>query len=85
MTRYGNYGDMFIKLLKDSEDETWDVYFVFEKDSPPDNVLANYEARLQFHLHCQHCDWPSGLGPAGPCTDTQCSNTNNAPLQLWLL
>ena len=50
MTRYGNYGDMFIKLLKDSEDETWDVYFVFEKDSPPDNVLANYEARLQFHF-----------------------------------
>lgn len=54
MTRYGNYGDMFIKLLKDKEDETWDVYFVFERDSPPDDVLAKYEARLQFHLHCQH-------------------------------
>lgn len=50
LTRYGNYGDMFIKLLKDSEDETWDVYFVFEKDSPPDSVLANYEVRLQFCL-----------------------------------
>lgn len=52
MTRYGNYGDMFIKLLKDREDETWDVYFVFERDSPPDSVLAKYEARSQFCLHC---------------------------------
>jgi len=41
--RYGNYADMFLKLLKDGNDETWDVYFVFEKDSPPDEVLANYE------------------------------------------
>ncbi|KAL3161473.1 hypothetical protein ABBQ32_010354 [Trebouxia sp. C0010 RCD-2024] len=41
--KYGNYGDMFIKLLKGGHDETWDVYFVFEKDSPADDVLANYE------------------------------------------
>lgn len=38
---------MFIKLLKGGHDETWDVYFVFEKDSPADDVLANYEASLQ--------------------------------------
>ena len=38
---------MFTKLLKDGEDETWDTYFVFEKDSPADDVLANYEARRQ--------------------------------------
>ncbi len=39
---------MFLKLLKDGDDETWDVYFVFEKDSPPDEVLANYEV----NSHC---------------------------------
>lgn len=42
--KYGNYADMFLNLLKDDNDETWDLYFVFEKDSPPDEVLANYEA-----------------------------------------
>ncbi len=46
VARYGNYADMFLKLLKDSNDELWDVYFVFEKDSPPDEVLANYEVSL---------------------------------------
>lgn len=38
---------MFIKLLKDGKDETWDVYVVFERDSPADDVLAKYEASLQ--------------------------------------
>lgn len=50
VNRYGNYGDMFIKLLKDSEDETWDLFFVFEQDSPSDDILAKYEARLQYYL-----------------------------------
>ena len=44
--RYGHYGDMFKTLLKDNEDETWDVYFVFEKESPADEVLATYEVSL---------------------------------------
>jgi len=48
LDRYGNYADMFLKLLKDGNDEIWDVYFVFEKDSPPDEVLANYEVKS----HC---------------------------------
>ena len=38
---------MFLKLLKDGDDETWDVHCVFEKDSPPDEVLAKYEASMQ--------------------------------------
>jgi hypothetical protein len=46
LDRYGNYADMFLKLLKDGNDEIWDVYFVFEKDSPPDEVLADYEVDL---------------------------------------
>lgn len=44
---------MFIKLLKDGEDETWDLFFVFEQDSPSDDILAKYEARLQYNPHCQ--------------------------------
>lgn len=41
--QYGNFADMFLKLLKDGDDEAWDVHCVFEKDSPPDEVLAKYE------------------------------------------
>ena len=52
--RYGNYADMFLKLLKDSEDETWDTFFVFEKDSPPNEVLAQYEASAACDLDALH-------------------------------
>lgn len=41
--KYGNFADMFMKLLKDGDDEVWDTHVVFERDSPPDEVLARYE------------------------------------------
>lgn len=34
---------MFLKLLKDSDEEVWDTYYVFEKDSPSDAILAQYK------------------------------------------
>ena len=45
---------MFLKLLKDGSDETWDVYFVFEKDSPPDEVLAKYEVNCIMQSACSN-------------------------------
>ena len=38
---------MFVKLLKDGNDEVWDTHVVFERDSPPDEVLAQYEVSMQ--------------------------------------
>ena len=38
---------MFLKLLKEGDEETWNVHHVFERDSPPDEVLAQYEASMQ--------------------------------------
>lgn len=70
---------MFIKLLKDADDETWDMYFVFEKDSPADDVLAKYEASLQQPLPYQSgrqvVTQQSKLCTAGSCTHMQCCNT----------
>ena len=39
---------MFLKLLKDSDEEVWDIYYVYEKDSPTDEVLAQYKV-------CPYC------------------------------
>ena len=47
LARYGNFADMFKKLLKDGDDEVWDTHVVFERDSPPDLVLAQYEVNMQ--------------------------------------
>ena len=41
--RYGDYAAMFLKLLKDSNEEVWDIYYVFEKNSPTDETLATYK------------------------------------------
>lgn len=41
--RYGDYAAMFLKLLKDTNEEVWDIYYVFEKDSPTDETLAKYK------------------------------------------
>ena len=60
LDRYGNYADMFLKLLKDGNDETWDLYFVFEEDCPPDEVLANYEVKSPCTMQSA-CSTPSCL------------------------
>lgn len=43
---------MFLKLLKDSDDEVWDTYYVFEKDSPTDETLAQYKVVHVFLWLC---------------------------------
>ena len=52
--RYGDYAAMFLKLLKDSDEEVWDAYYVFEQDSPTDETLAKYKVPAQ-SMHVARC------------------------------
>ena len=54
--RFGDFGDMFLKLLKD-DGEVWDTHFIYEKDSPPDEVLAQYQASMSkvVCINLPHC------------------------------
>lgn len=54
--RYGDYAAMFLKLLKDSADEVWDIYNVFQKDSPADEVLAKYKVCVSLLRICKYLD-----------------------------
>eukprot|EP01023_Acetabularia_acetabulum_P068759 TRINITY_DN9805_c0_g1_i7.p1 TRINITY_DN9805_c0_g1~~TRINITY_DN9805_c0_g1_i7.p1 ORF type:complete len:193 (+),score=16.36 TRINITY_DN9805_c0_g1_i7:253-831(+) len=57
--KFGHYGDMFEKLLRQGIDESWKFYFCMEGDIPSDAELSTYDAMIVTgSKHDAHADHP---------------------------